>query len=104
MIWTGCHPKFSPETLGLIPSFLDETDPRPAKQQIDANYQHGGGWRPIEGFKFNIQNGATLTYPEDPPYRPLAMTRMRDEIIIFYDCAMLMILQLDGSFEVARLD
>jgi hypothetical protein len=103
MIWHGIHPKFEPETLGFIPSFLSEADERPAKQQIDANYRHGGGWRPASGFTLDTKT-MNLNYPEDPPYRPLAMSTLRDEVLVFYDCAFLMILQKDGTFEVARID
>lgn len=103
MIWTGIHPKFTPDTLGFIPMFLNEDDPRPAREQIDENYQHGGGWRPTTGFTLDTKT-MNLTYPEDPPYRPLAMTRLRGELLVFYDSAFLMIMQPDGTFEVARLD
>lgn len=50
MRWVLFHPKMTPEMLGLIPSFLSESDPRPAREQFDENYQHGGGWRPLPNF------------------------------------------------------
>lgn len=106
MIWTGTYPEFHPEVLGLIPSFLSESDPRPAKQQLDDNYRHGGGWHPTQGFRLDLPGGGKLIspYEEDMPLRPMAMSRLRDEVLIFYESSFLLILQLDGSFEVARVD
>ena len=37
------------EQLGMLPYFIDPNDPRPAREQLDANYQHGGGWVPSRG-------------------------------------------------------
>jgi hypothetical protein len=87
--------------LGYIPGFLDETDPRPAREQIDTNYAQGGGWRPTQGFERTLQG---LKYPGDPPMALIAVTALRDELIEFYDCQWLLILQPDGSFEVSRMD
>lgn len=102
MIWTAKHPQFDPKMLGFIPCFLREDDPRPAREQIDANYQHGGGWDPQP--KFTLLPDGRLSYPDDPPLALLAETRLRDEIIRFYDCSYLAIVQPDGSFEACRLD
>jgi hypothetical protein len=71
---------------------------------LDANYQHGGGWRPLAGWKLNHATMA-LTYPGDPPLTPFAMTVLHDvEAIYFYPYAQVLILQQDGSFEVARMN
>ncbi len=102
MIWIARHPQFDPEMLGLIPAFLDEADPRPAREQIDENYRHGGGWSPQP--KFKMLPDGNLSYPGDPPLLLLAETRLRDELIRFYDLSYLAIVQPDGSFEAARLD
>ena len=82
MIWTARHQQFEYEMLGFLPSFLNENDPRPAAQQFDANYQHGGGWQPMEGW--TLADDDMLKYPGDPPQSPLAETRLRDERILFY--------------------
>ena len=103
MTWVKIDPRITPEHLGFLPSFLDEDDPRPAREQIDANYQHGGGWNPFDGFSFHRER-LSLTYPGDPPVKPLAMTKLRDEVIIFYDYSWLLILQPDGTWEVSRVD
>ena len=103
MNWHALDPRFNPEQLGFIPSFLDDEDPRPAAEQLDANYQHGGGWRPLSGWGFNKRT-LELTYPGDPPVKPIAFTTLRREKILFYPYAQVMVLQPDMTFEVSRMD
>jgi len=90
------------EDLGVLPSFLNDADPRPAKEQFDENYQHGGGWRSLPGF--TMDQLAALHYADDPPYEPIAAIRMRNETIYVYRHAFVCIRQKDGSFDVARMD
>jgi hypothetical protein len=90
------------EMLGMIPEFLSERNPEPAKIQLDRNYRHGGGWSPMEGFK--LGKDMSLSYPGDPPMKPWAEAALRDELIYIYPHAWVMILQPDMSFEVARMD
>jgi hypothetical protein len=102
-IWQLLHPKMTPEHLGLIPLWINNEDPDPAWKQIDKNYGHGGGWRHgTMGFTKDKDN--VLHYPDDPPLVPLAQTLLRDELILFYDHAIVAIVQKDGSFEAARID
>lgn len=89
--------------LGFIPSFLDEDDPRPAVEQLNANYAHGGGFRPMDGFAMDPRT-FVLSYPGDPPFRPLAMMLLRQEQIFVYEHAFVCVVQLDGSFAVSRMD
>jgi hypothetical protein len=96
------HQFARPEHVGWIPAFLFEHDPRPAKEQIDTNYQHGGGWHSMTGFKMDKNN--VLKYPEDPPMFPIADAWLRDEHILIYNHAWVAIVQKDGSFDVARID
>jgi hypothetical protein len=91
------------EYLGFLPEMLNEQDERPAREQYDSNYQHGGGWRPFGEDQW-IREELTITYPGDPPLTPVAMTKLREEEIYFYPYALVMILQKDGSFEIARMD
>jgi hypothetical protein len=91
----------SPEDIGFIPLWLDEGDPRSAAQQLDAHYQHGGGWRPQEGFKLQ---GHKLKYPGDPAMKPLAFTALRNEMVLIYPYGYVVVLQEDGSFEACRMD
>jgi len=100
--WLAVDPRIGPEHLGLLPGMLSERDPRPAREQLDANYQHGGGWQPFPGFKLHRDN--SLSYPGDPPTKPLAMTMLRDELIVFYQYSWVAIIQPDRSFEVCRMD
>jgi hypothetical protein len=100
MIWVAKHRQFHPDMLGYIPQFLSDRDPRPAKEQLNTNYQ--SGWDAQPGFTM-LSNG-NLSYPGDPPLQLLAETRLRDEVIRFYDCEYVAIVQPDGSFEACRMD
>jgi hypothetical protein len=91
------------DVLGYLPYMISASDPRPAREQFDANYQHGGGWNAFHGFVLNVATMA-LTFPGDPPLRPIAMGQLRDERIYLYPHAWVLIIQKDGTFEVARMD
>jgi hypothetical protein len=93
-------PRMTQEHLGYIPEFLSDRDPRPAKEQIDANYV--SGWNSFKGHRLNADN--SLSYPGDPPQKPLAQYKLRDELIVFYPSSWVAIIQPDRSFDVARLD
>jgi hypothetical protein len=101
MLWIQKHPRATIEMLGFIPEFLSEDDPRPAREQINDKYGHGGGWRPLPGFRMTEN---ALHYPEDPPYALLFETTLHDEVIRFYNYAWVAIISADGSFEVCRMD
>lgn len=100
--WTFHLPDVSLDTLGFIPIFLSLNNPNSARLQIDENYQHGGGWRPLPKFKLLDDN--SLKYPGDPKMKPLASCTLRNETIVFYDGAFVAIIQPDRSFEAARID
>lgn len=89
------------DDLGLLPSFLDEADPRPAREQLDTHYIYGGHWRTGPA---SIDQKNRLCYPGDPPLAPLAMTMLRDELIILYPGDFVVILQPDRSFIFQRMD
>src|SRR5258708_6821588 len=91
------------DLLGYIPMFLSESDPRPAKEQFDLAYAHGGGWLPMNGWRLDLVTG-WLKYPGDPVYKPIARAELRDEVIFVYEHAWVSIVQPDGSYEVARMD
>lgn len=100
--------------VGFIPSFLSNDDPRPAAEQFRANYIDG--WQPtsvgfklapgvkIKGINTEWFEVPALTYPGDPKLPPLAYARLRDELIIVYPSAWVMVLQPDGSHEIVRMD
>jgi hypothetical protein len=102
MIWTMIHPQAHPEMLGYIPFFLSEDDPRPAREQFDSAYQHGGGWSPFQGFE--MLSDGNLKFPGDPVIPVLAETKLRDEVIRFYQHSWVSIIQPDGSYEISRMD
>ena len=102
MMWKLLHPRMTAEHLGLLPGMLNPSDPRPAREQLDDGYRHGGGWDPFHGFKLLKNN--SLAYPGDPPQRALAETWLRDEHVVLYESDWVAIIQPDGSFEVSRMD
>jgi hypothetical protein len=51
--------------VGDIPAWLDEADPRSAREQLHEGYlPHGGGWKPFEGFE--MLDNFSLKYSGDP--------------------------------------
>ncbi len=106
MLWlspTHQTPAQLKEALGFIPTFLSDDDPRPARAQIHANYRHGGGWIPAKGFRLDPDT-MTLNYPGDPPLNCIAASMLRDEMILVYPHAWVVILCPDGTYEVSRCD
>lgn len=97
------HPKARHEHLGLIPAFFSEADARPAREQVNENYKHGGGWHPFKGFKWDKERGQ-LRYPGDPPTRVLAKATLRNETIYFFEHSWLLIEQANGEYEISRCD
>lgn len=99
---TIMHP-YGEYLLGYLPSFVSDDDPRPIREQLDAHYQHGGGWRPMQGWSLDVDSGV-IEYPGDDPLAPVASIEIRDETLLIYRYAWVVILQKDGSFEIARMD
>ena len=99
-VWYAAHP-MGLQMLGYIPTFLHDEDPRGAREQFNERYI--GRWDPMEGFSMNLQNGV-LRYPQDPPLRPVAFAKFREEKIYVYPHAWVAVVQQDGSFEVCRMD
>jgi hypothetical protein len=100
--FTMVHPQATTAMLGYIPTFLSESDPRSAREQLNANYAHGGGYDPFPGFK--MLPDLNLQYPGDPPTRLLAFAELRDERILMYEHSWVAIVQKDGSWVVSRMD
>jgi hypothetical protein len=101
MDWEMLHPQMTLDHLGFIPYFFRAENPEPARAQIHGIYI--SGWHPFQGFTMDPETHV-LKYPGDPKMPPLAQARLRDELILFYDCAWVAIVQPDGSFETARVD
>jgi hypothetical protein len=94
----------SPDHVGFIPTFLNLDDKRPAREQLDENYRHGGGWRPQSGFTQVSNHRYCLKYPGDPPLTPLAVIPIRKEVVLIYRYGYVAIFQEDGTFEACRMD
>lgn len=99
--WEMLHPKMTLRHLGYIPGWLSPSDPKSAREQLSEGYKFGG-WQPFKGFTLNDDN--SLSYPGDPPIKPLAKAQLRDETIVFYDHSWVAVIQKDRSFEVCRMD
>jgi len=104
MIWELMDPGLTAEALGLLPSMLDPSDPRRAREQFHERYQHGGGWQPFQGHTLVLDADNSLRYPGDPPLRLLARTALREERIFLHEYSWVTIVQPDGSYETARMD
>lgn len=113
--FTMLDPKVTDEHLGFIPYFMLEDDVRPAIDQINERYAHGGGWRDLDvGDKgFTLSPDGELKYPGDPKMKPYAEASLHGgnsepgatgEHIIIYESGFVAVVQVDGSFRVARLD
>jgi hypothetical protein len=91
-----------PHHVGLLPTFLDANDPRPAAEQFQERYLYGG-WRPQEGFTKGRKR-YELLFPGDPPLNPIAAMMLGEETIMVYQHGYVAIWQPDGSFEMCRMD
>lgn len=96
------NPRLDMNQVGMLPYWLDEADPRSAREQLHDHYLPiGGGWQPMPKF---TMTETTLHYPGDDDIKPLAAMWLRHECVLVYDCSIVAIVQPDGSFEVARMD
>jgi len=100
--WELLHPRMTPAHLGYLPGMISDNDPRPAREQFNERYGHGGGWFPMHGH--TLEPNLTITYPGDPPFRLLARTKLRDEVILVHEHDLVTIVQSDGSYETCRMD
>jgi hypothetical protein len=101
--WVVLDPNFRAEGLGFLPDILLNEDKRPVKAQLEDRYRHGGGWRPIPGI--TMLPNKMLHFPGDPPFKPCALTKIGDEVVVFYQQASLLaVIQPDKSYEVVRVD
>ncbi len=96
------HPRATLDYVGEIPRWLDTGDSRPAKEQLNTAYGHGGGWHPFEGFQLRDDN--SIKYPGDPALKPIAEMHLRDELILMYEHSWVAIIQPDRTFEICRMD
>ena len=102
-MWKALHPRADIQMLGFLPQIIRASDPRPVKEQIITGYAHGGGYNPMDGWRFDPVS-KTLTYPGDPPMPPLFELKVNNELVIYYNYAFVNIVQPDGTFAVIRMD
>lgn len=94
--------RYTEEALGFIPLFIFDSDSRPAAEQFNDRYAHGGGWSPMRGWSMGPVG--EIMYPGDPALHPIAVATHGTETIRIYPHAWVSIAQGDGSFEVSRMD
>lgn len=101
---TGHFPKVAVGNLmsacGVLLIWLDEDDPRDAREQFDSNYPFGL----IETRGGTVRDNGVYEYPEDPPLHPLMSCKLHDvEDVYLYQHAMVAIVR-DGVAFVTRMD
>lgn len=93
------------ELIGIIPMWLEACPDRPAREAIDVNYAHGGGWYSLKGFTINEEG--VLSYPEDPDLYPI-VEYIRDghlnERCYQYEYGWVAVVNGEGVLDVARID
>lgn len=98
------HPDFTEEMAGLLPLIFSTSDPRPAIEQINDRYSHGGGFTPLRKFTLNAKTFA-LTYPGDPPMNPIARAELSDkETLYLYPHSFILIFRPGDAWDVCRMD
>lgn len=95
------HPRATAYHLGQVPAWLDESDPRPAREQINEKYRFGG-WSDFKGT--TLGKGNAMCYPGDPPQLPIAEICFRKERLFAYQNEFWAIKEADGNVTFARLD
>ena len=87
------------EVMGILPVWAAE--PGPTKECFERNYQFGV--HEMKGGE--VDTNGNYLYPDDPPLRPVAKMSKDDEVIYFYQHAMVAITYSDGSDPfVTRMD
>lgn len=102
---TYLHPYCTEDHLGAIPMWLSHTpEGKPLTWQLNDCYGHGGGWDPFKGF--TLRNDNALTYPGDPPQKPIAMIEVdgHEEKVFMYEHSWVAVIWPDRRFEVCRMD
>ena len=100
-VWTN------PFVVAFLQDIFRGDDPRPAVEQANDRYAHGGGWRPFAGFEMtgaDTTGGAAIHYPGDPAMRELSRCTLNTETLILFEYGWVAVLQPDGSFVIARMD
>lgn len=100
MIYTG-----DIRAWGLIPRMLNPNDKRGAAEQLNANYQHGGGYHHQDGFTVYFEDGLYLAeYDGDPPWIEVGRVELGDETVVLFPHSYVAVVQNSGEFVIARMD
>jgi len=105
--WTALARPFSPAQLGLLPSFFIKDDPRPAVDQLNERYAHGGGFCPLDGFVIEegrIVYPASEEWETDEVYYPIARTFVNGEPVTLFEMSWLTLKDKTGKTVVCRVD
>lgn len=108
MKWTT---RYDPECLGILPAIIHPNSNQSAKEQIEVEYSHGGGYLPFGDGKFTLENWpeigrARLRYPGDPAFGEIArcVINATKETCILFDSELVAVVQYNGDFEIIRMD
>lgn len=109
MVEWKSHNGYNLRNIGpFLQMILIDADQRPAKQQINERYRHGGGWHAMKGWKLHLDKHnlelTSITYPGDPPQYPLASAMLNAELVILFPHDFLAVVQPNGNFEISRID
>ena len=79
---------------GDLPSYLDDTDARPAAEQF------GERWRPIEA-QWRLEGSAV--HGDGQVHELLGAIRLQRELVMLFENDLIAIVASDRSFEVSRI-
>lgn len=79
------------DAMGILPLWVDDQDPRPAKEQFEEKYQFG--CFPMTGG--TVDEEGTFWYPGDPPMPPIGKIERSQETVYFYQYAIVATVQKD---------
>ena len=90
------------EAIGILPHWVDNNDPRSAKEQFQQKYQFGCCEMPGG----TVDENGVYNYPEDPPLYPFYSLERDNEMIYFYNYAMVAVVLKDEARTtyVTRMD
>jgi hypothetical protein len=107
------RPEYATYDLGMLPLIFLPIDKRPAREQIEHRYAHGGGYHESPG-DWHLQYGmdldglgwAELLYPGDPALKEIARCELASrETVVLFECSFVAIIQPENlAFAVVRMD
>jgi hypothetical protein len=89
------RPGFTLTQFGKLPRWLDETDARPAAEQL------GARWRPVEA-AFRLEGSALCG--DGISHELLGAIHLPRELVMLFEGDLVAIVQSDRSFSVSRIE